>query len=85
MYTGKIIKLNYEINETLKMYTEILENPISIKSIDQGNEVDLLDLNVSSTSSGKCYNIDIDSFLIPFYLIVIFCFIYVGYTFFFFF
>lgn len=60
MYTGKIIKLNYEVNETLKMYTEILENPIPIKSIDQGNEVDLLDLNVSSTSPGTCYNIDID-------------------------
>lgn len=55
MYTGKIIKLNYEINETLKMYTEILENPNSIKSIDQENEVNLLDLNVSSTTSGTCY------------------------------
>lgn len=49
----KIIKLNYEINETLKTYNEVLENPILIKSIDQDNEENLLDLDMSSNSSGN--------------------------------
>lgn len=50
--SGKIIKLNYEINETLKTYNDILENPILIKSVNQENEENLFDFNVPSLSPG---------------------------------
>lgn len=39
----KIIKLNYEVNETLKTYNEVLENLDHKKSIDQQDEENLLD------------------------------------------
>lgn len=54
-FSGKIIKLNYEINETLKIYNEVLENPILSKTIDQRNEENLLDLDMSSISSGNFF------------------------------
>lgn len=50
IFSEKIIKLNYEINETLKIYNEVLENPILIKTIDRENEDNLLDLNMSCSS-----------------------------------
>lgn len=53
--SGKIIKLNYEINETLKTYNDILENPILIKSVNQENEENLFDFNVPSLSPGTFY------------------------------
>ncbi|VVC33641.1 Hypothetical protein CINCED_3A021531 [Cinara cedri] len=49
----KIIKLNYEVHETLKTYNNVLENPILIKSDYQKNEENLLDFNVSSLSPGE--------------------------------
>uniref|UniRef100_A0A2H8TPW3 ADP-ribosylation factor-binding protein GGA1 n=1 Tax=Melanaphis sacchari TaxID=742174 RepID=A0A2H8TPW3_9HEMI len=49
----KIIKLNYEVNETLKTYNEVLENFNNKKPTDQENEENLLDLNMSSISPGK--------------------------------
>uniref|UniRef100_A0A2S2NAK1 ADP-ribosylation factor-binding protein GGA1 n=1 Tax=Schizaphis graminum TaxID=13262 RepID=A0A2S2NAK1_SCHGA len=49
----KIIKLNYEVNETLKTYNEFLENLNHKKPIDQENEENLLDLSISSVSPGK--------------------------------
>ncbi|XP_022176039.1 ADP-ribosylation factor-binding protein GGA1 isoform X2 [Myzus persicae] len=49
----KIIKLNYEVNETLKTYNEVLDNLNYKKPIDQENEENLLDLNMSSISPGK--------------------------------
>ncbi|XP_026810979.1 ADP-ribosylation factor-binding protein GGA1 isoform X2 [Rhopalosiphum maidis] len=49
----KIIKLNYEVNETLKTYNEVLENLNHNKPIDQENEENLLDLSTSSVSPGK--------------------------------
>jgi len=52
-FTGKIIKLNYEVNETLKTYDEVLENVNHKKPIDQENEENLLDLSMSSISPGK--------------------------------
>jgi len=52
-FTGKIIKLNYEINETLKTYNEVLENLDHKKSIDQQDEENLFDFSMSSVSPGK--------------------------------
>jgi len=52
-FTGKIIKLNYEVNETLKTYNEVLENLDHKKSIDQQDEENLLDFSMSSVSPGK--------------------------------
>ncbi|CAH1716145.1 ADP-ribosylation factor-binding protein GGA1 isoform X1 [Aphis gossypii] len=49
----KIIKLNYEINETLKTYNEVLENLDHKKSIDQQDEENLLDFSMSSVSPGR--------------------------------
>lgn len=49
----KIIKLNYEVNETLKIYNEVLENLNHKKPIDLENEENLLDLSMSSVLPGK--------------------------------
>ncbi|XP_008183807.1 ADP-ribosylation factor-binding protein GGA1 isoform X2 [Acyrthosiphon pisum] len=49
----KIIKLNYEVNETLKIYNEVLDNLNNKKPINQENEEYLLDLSMSSVSPGK--------------------------------
>ncbi|KAL4150021.1 hypothetical protein QTP88_003869 [Uroleucon formosanum] len=49
----KIIKLNYEVNKTLKIYNEVLDNLNHKKPIDQENEENLLDLSMSSVSPGK--------------------------------
>lgn len=47
LFTGKIIKLNFEVNETLKTYNQVLESPINLKPIERRNEENLLDLNIS--------------------------------------
>lgn len=54
-FTEKIIKLNYEVNETLKTYNEVLENLDHKKSIDQQDEENLLDFSMSSVSPGKIW------------------------------
>jgi len=53
--TGKIIKLNYEVNETLKIYNDVLDDLNHKKPIDEENEESLLDLSMSSISPGKIY------------------------------
>ncbi|XP_015379468.1 PREDICTED: ADP-ribosylation factor-binding protein GGA1 isoform X2 [Diuraphis noxia] len=51
----KIIKLNYEVKETLKIYNEVLDNLNHEKPTNQENDENLLDLSISSASPGKKY------------------------------
>ncbi|KAL5234278.1 hypothetical protein ACI65C_001688 [Semiaphis heraclei] len=48
----KIIKLNFEVNETLKIYNEVLDNHNHEKPTNQENDENLLDLSTSSVSPG---------------------------------
>lgn len=61
--TGKLIKLNYEVNETLKMYSEVLASPSIIKPVDQENDENLLDLNILSVSPGTYEMFDINIYI----------------------
>jgi hypothetical protein len=47
LFTGKIIKLNFEVNETLKTYNQVLQSPVNLKPKERRNEENLLDLNIS--------------------------------------
>lgn len=56
-FTEKIIKLNFDVDETLKTCIQVLETPIHLKPIDQRNEENLLDLNTSLMSGMYSDNI----------------------------
>ncbi|XP_025417614.1 ADP-ribosylation factor-binding protein GGA1 isoform X2 [Sipha flava] len=49
----KIIKLNFEVNETLKTYNQVLQSPVNLKPKERRNEENLLDLNISILPENK--------------------------------